>query len=181
MSDYDYEQGYAPDPADLEALVAQSADQAAQTVHEAYAPYLQQQQEQINMLSQHAAAQAAQAYREDTDRDQQAAAEAKALAEAQLPAGWLKEHGPELAEQMKRQPGWLPDAVLDNPRDTADAVVTAAHRLMREQQRTAAVQEQQRLDRELGEMKRGLGGGLGPSWREIRESGKSVQDILNGR
>jgi hypothetical protein len=184
MSDYydeqGYEQGYAPDPADLEALTAQ----ARQETIEYIAPVLRQQQEAIGMLSQHAAAQTAQAYREQQSEDDRVAHEALKIVSERYPRGWWEQNGQEIRDAITARPGLLPDEVLESsdPRHVADALDTAAKTLQREAQQAAQAERARKHARDLGEMRQGLGGGtgMGPSWRALRESGKTVDQLMRG-
>lgn len=175
MSEYETEYGYAPDEADLEALTAQARQETVEYI----APYLQQQQQQIDALYNNAAAQAAAVHREQEDRDAQIANQAQSIVAAQYPAGWWDDHRYEIAAEISRRPGLLADAALgsDDPRQLADAIYTASQTVQRERAQAEQAEKSRQLDKEIEQMKHP--GGFTP-WGRIRES-QSVDQAMRGR
>jgi hypothetical protein len=132
------------------------ADAAAESVHQAYAPVIDDYQRRIGTLEQLAAgglaAHDVEAERQQMVYDAQLAEQATRLAAERLDAtygaGWFAKNGANMRAEIEARPGLLPDAALQGGvEEVADALEMASRKVYAETKRAREAERSRRPGR----------------------------------
>jgi hypothetical protein len=171
VSDYEYDEGEYTPGVDVGSLGREYVDPnaiaqaAAEQVHQAYYPVLQDYEQRVgnmeNLTAGLLAGRDMQAEQQLQEHDNQVAGEATRIAAQRLDesygAGWFRQNGENLRKEIEARPGLLPDAALEgDPRQMADGIEAAARMVYRESVEALRQEQEARNTADMQQMRAAL-------------------------
>jgi hypothetical protein len=169
MSEHGYEEYGYDTPESYEVDADAIAQQAAETVHQAYAPIIQQQQQELQRLSALTQFTALKGLQEMQSAEEKTAQQARNLARETVgPQAW-DAHEQNLAAYLEQNPELLPESKLGDAEATAGALLNARRMYQEDLAREARRRNDERADANVAEMKQSLNES---SWQHMNEAAR---------